>query len=1043
MTTFTLPRIDQADEADTPLGFGSLKTDIGNMPLKQLGYHTRVVGMGAATTIKQTFYNPFDECIEATYIFPIEGDQAVVGCEIWVADRLVRAQLKERGQARSDYRRAIHDGYRAALLEQNRGETFSMKVGNIPPGEAIQVRIETIGNLTVAHGEWTLRLPLVVAPRYTSGFPMPGRSVGSGVAADTDQVPDASTVTPPTWLPGFPSPVDLSLSVDIDLGALSDAPDWPTRLRSSLHAVAVQTQSDDGGTARSASLRIQPGEKVDRDFILRGSLNTSQTTASLMHDESNATFAVQVSPPAKASSSPRDIVFLLDRSGSMSGWKMDAARRGISRLIDTLSPQDRFQVLAFDNRIETPLAGTPIQLQPATDANRYRAVRWLAKIEARGGTEMGWAMEQAIQPFASPSNEFDSNPRSAALVLVTDGQITGEDSVLRLLGQIPKQRCPRIYCLGVDRAVNGGVLKRLTKFTNGTYELVESEKRLDEILQRFGLEMGSPSITDLRFEAIDGDISQLTPNGQDVLYSGRPVSFYGRTTGSGSPRIAIHGTQTNGQPWSQILDPMPVTTGGNETSVLHSLWGRARLRELEDQFAASAAPDRLLQNAITRCSLETNVLSRFTAFVAVDDTERVNANRHPHSITQPVESPEGWQSSAAAPIARNRLVAFPKPATVRQPSTGSYVSKGPSTSGFALPKQFDDLIVQKGIVSLDQFSEAEALAKSTATNVGNALVRLQYATSEEVARVTAESFKMPYVNLRHTSIPLNVVELIPESVARENGVMPLSQSGNSLTVLISNPSDLETIEKLRFILNRNIQVMVASPEAIMQSINLHYGQVEGESADSMLQEFTDTAIDFTETADDDDMMDGDSDACFGLADDIVAGRLQSDDEVYGMIQPTNDWIEPPMRKRRASQPKPAPQLNDSPVIRLVNLLIAEAIQLRATHVILSPRTEAVVVHYVVDGVAVERERIPRRMLAAIISRLKILSNVDIAIQDQLQSGTMKLTVGDKSTVSQVHFAPTQEGTKVLIELGVEGQPSPDATVPDSVREWWDPVTPLQ
>ena len=1045
--------------------------------LKQLGYQTRLIGLAVHTTITQTFYNPFDECIEATYLFPIEGEQAVVACQIRVADRVVRAKLKERGEARSDYQRAMRQGYRAALLEQNRGETFSMKVGNIPPGEAIQVQIETVGQLNVIQGEWSLRLPLVIAPRYTSGFPVPGSSVGPGVVSDTDQVPDASTVTPPTCLPGFPNPVDLTLEVHVEPGSMVHRPDWPHQLRSSLHTLVVETEGANPLTPKSCRLRIEPGERVDRDFILRGSVDTSQWVTSLVRQPSASggeTFAIHILPPAKSTDLPRDIVFLLDRSGSMSGWKMDAARRGISRLIDSLSPEDRFRLIAFDSRNESPMKEG---FHRATDANRYKAVRWLANIEARGGTEMGRAIQQGIRTFSQDNmkredserlepDESKEGPRSLAMVLVTDGQITGEDSVLRLLGTVPEHQRPRLFCLGVDRSVNGSVLQRISRFTGGTYELVESEKRLDEIMARFGSEMGAPSITNLEIEAIGDDclIDQIAPSLPLDLYSGRAISIYGRLS-SAAPlchaplRLRMRGTLPNGDPWNQDLDSpfepsAPVVHHGD--SLLHSLWGRCRVRELEDKFSSMDASDGRLQSEIIQCSIETQVLSRFTAFVAVDETQRVNLGGRVHRMTQPVESPEGWQTPVMPVIPHHQLVAIPG-RDLPDVSSPSPSSASPSQR-FELPKRFTDLIIQKGIVSPEQYSDAKTFSESTGTHVGDALVRLQYATSEEVAQLTAESYQMPYVDLRSVEIPLSVIELIPESVARENLVLPLSESGGTLTILMSNPSDLETVEKLQFILNRRIQAMIASPDGILRGLNHHYGQVEGESADSMLQEFTDTAIDFTETVEE-HFEDYHEHEC-------MAGDAGGDFDGYECMAFSPPALSPPpasptplrslspkkMRSMMFSSienegPKkpgsPAPA-DDTRIIRLVNLLILESVAMRASHIILHPPSDAIQVSFVIDGESVLREHIPSRILSAIVTRLKVLAKLNLAVEDRLQSGEIQLTVGDKSIDLLVHFAPSSMGTTVMLEVSEADRTKASSSesresdaIPPCVQSWWN------
>ncbi len=245
--TIVLQRISEGEDQDTSSGFGAVESEYGNLPLRQLSYHARMLGMSVQTTILQTFYNPFDEPIEANYIFSIglwaSGDR------MRNAHRHASDPSRAEGtcQARREYNEAICNGHRAALLEENRPETFSLKVGNIPPGEAIQICIQTVSQLSIVHGEWTLRLPLVVAPRYTSGIPLPRTSSGNGICHDTDQVPDASCVTPPTWLPGFASHIDLRLVVDIEVGQLACAPDWATQLKSSLHTAFSEGGCGQGG----------------------------------------------------------------------------------------------------------------------------------------------------------------------------------------------------------------------------------------------------------------------------------------------------------------------------------------------------------------------------------------------------------------------------------------------------------------------------------------------------------------------------------------------------------------------------------------------------------------------------------------------------------------------------------------------------------------------------------------------------------------------------------------------------------------------------
>lgn len=284
--------------------------------------------------------------------------------------------------------------------------------------------------------------------------------------------------------------------------------------------------------------------------------------------------------------------------------------------------------------------------------------------------------------------------------------------------------------------------------------------------------------------------------------------------------------------------------------------------------------------------------------------------------------------------------------------------------------EFESYLIRKGIASADQIKEAQRMAENSRTSVGDALVRLGFATSDEVMRAVARQHGLNFVDLREVDIPPNVVELVPESVARECCVLPLASDEDSLTVLISDPNDVETLDKLRFILDRRISTALASRESISEAINRYYGQQDAESADSMLQEFTETAIDFTETAEE------------------VQGS--SDEEV---IDETS-----------------------APIVRLVQLIITEAVQLRASDIHIEPFEDRVRIRYRIDGVLVERDSCPRRLLGAMLSRIKILAKIDIAERRRPQDGRIKVTVGEKELDLRVSVLPTNHGQSVVMRI---------------------------
>src|SRR5216684_2473040 len=269
---------------------------------------------------------------------------------------------------------------------------------------------------------------------------------------------------------------------------------------------------------------------------------------------------------------------------------------------------------------------------------------------------------------------------------------------------------------------------------------------------------------------------------------------------------------------------------------------------------------------------------------------------------------------------------------------------------------FTDILIKRQTLSPDQLEEAQNIQKQTGAKLPDAIVKLGYASSEEVMSAIAEYHGLQFVDLAELTIPPSVIELVPESVARENVVLPMAQENGALKIIMSDPTDYETMQKLQFILNKDIQAVLAPREQIIEAINRHYGQTETESVDSMLQEFTDTQIDFTET-------------------EQTSNMAAAED-------------------------------SDAPVVKLVNLIIAEAISLRASDIHIEPFGDRVRVRYRIDGMLVERDSPPRRLLAPLVSRIKIMGNIDISERRRPQDGRIKMTSKGKHFDMRVSILPT-------------------------------------
>jgi len=281
---------------------------------------------------------------------------------------------------------------------------------------------------------------------------------------------------------------------------------------------------------------------------------------------------------------------------------------------------------------------------------------------------------------------------------------------------------------------------------------------------------------------------------------------------------------------------------------------------------------------------------------------------------------------------------------------------------------FATLLVSEGIISAEQLAEAVRMAQSSGKKVQDEVVRLGYAPGERVMKALAKAYRLKFVDLGKVDVSEEVIGLLPESVARENTIFPLAESGGTLRIATCDPTDMDAQEKLRFILNREIEMAIAPREQIVEAINRNYGLSDGESADSMLQEFTDTAIDFTETA---------------LEQDAAA---EEEDQ------------------------------SDAPVVKLVNLIITEAVQLRASDIHVEPFEDRVRIRYRIDGRLVERDNPPRRLLGAILSRIKILAKLDIAERRRPQDGRIKLTADGKDYDLRVSVLPTNHGQSVVMRI---------------------------
>lgn len=647
------------------------------LPLSHVDISAKVADRVASVQIRQVFRNTYSEHIEAVYVFPLSGGCVVSQFELHVGDRVVKGLVKERQLARQQYQQALADGKRAALLEQERDDIFTMQVGNIPPDETITVLLTYSERLPFfENGKTELRLPLVVPPRYVGGTPLARPSVGSGTEADTDAVPDASRISPPLLAKGFDPKVALQISVELDQFDKSGSSEV-SELTCSQHATQLALET---GLVRVELARED--EKLDRDFVLSWRLASKVVKSSfLLHcDPAGEQFGMlSIVPPRRDGflGAPRDVVFVLDRSGSMNGIKMQSAARACSLLLHTLGPADRFAIQAFDNLFEWMLPNRATSrngcFYDADEQNVDNGDKFLRTIEARGGTELESAVANALAMISARS---DADKRIPILVLITDGEVGNEAQVLKRIQY--EVGDTRVFTVGVDTAVNTGLLKRMANLGGGTATFVAPGTDLERALKSVGREIGEPVITDLQLTGSDGttiDRSMIAPSDIPDLFAGRAATVFFKLSGTGSVRV--RGRWSDGKPFDEKIKPCRTAL-----AAISQLWAKAHISDLEDAFRLT--PNPTMRQNIIAISERHSILTKFTAFVAVDEAEIVNKDGRLQTVVQPVEEPAFWGMFGQAPDTLLGVAAPAQALLGASPAFGAPACAAPSMDAAAL-----------------------------------------------------------------------------------------------------------------------------------------------------------------------------------------------------------------------------------------------------------------------------------------------------------------------------------------------------------------------
>jgi len=615
-----LPALLSAQAADPGEGCMQMAGDGRRiLPLKHTEVKAEISGFVAEVSVTQVFGNPADRPIEAVYVFPLPENAAVNAMTLTVADRVIKGQIKKREDAKQIYEAAKAQGKTAALLDQERPNIFTQSVANIPPGHEIRVTLKYIQDLAYDHGVYKFSFPMTVGPRYIPG--QAAGKTGTGWSADTDAVGDASRITPPVVKPGQRSGRDISVEVKLNAGIAVK------NIRSTSHEITVKTP---GGAA--AEIGLDPDDRIpNKDFLLTyepaGKAVDAAVLAHKDGKEGYLTLMVQPSADFPLSQvTPKELVFALDVSGSMSGFPIETAKETALRCLAGMNPGDTFQILSFSagNKLhfEKPLKNTPENIALG------RSV--INGLHEGGGTEMLEAIRAVLEAPKDPE-------RMRIVMFMTDGYIGNEAEILGFIKEHLNNS--RIFPLGVGSSPNTYLLEEMAVMGKGTVQYVRQDEKpakLEKVIERFYDRISKPVLTDLSVDWKGLDVQEPSPAVMQDLFAGQPVFLHARYEKSGSATVTLRGKMM-GKPWAMpVKVDLPEKEAAN--AAMGPLWARARITELTRAMYGKEDADA--REKIIQLGLEHELVTQYTSFVAVDEST-ASAGQTPLLVPVESELPEG------------------------------------------------------------------------------------------------------------------------------------------------------------------------------------------------------------------------------------------------------------------------------------------------------------------------------------------------------------------------------------------------------------------
>ncbi|HEX9928882.1 MAG TPA: TonB family protein [Pyrinomonadaceae bacterium] len=620
---------------------------LGDCPLKNTNVKAEISGFLARVRVRQEFENNFADKIEAVYVFPLSQNAAVDQMTMRVGDRTIAGRIMKKEEAKQVYETAKTEGKTAALLDQNRPNIFTQAVANILPGEKITVEISYVETLKYEDGAYEFVFPTVVAPRYNPAQVTDDHRISAPVAATR-------------------AGHDISIEVNLDAGVPVE------NVASKVHEIESAMLSANRRVVKLKNEKDIP----NRDFVLRYDVSGKKIAdAVLAHrDKRGGFFTLMLQPPDTISyedATPKEIVFVLDTSGSMSGFPIEKAKEAMRRALDGLHPFDTFNLITFAGETHV-LFDKPV---PASVENLRKAQELLNGTEGSGGTEMMTAIRAAFAPSGS-------NSHVRIVCFMTDGLVGNEAEII---AEVQKHRNARVFSFGIGESVNRFLLDKIAEEGRGEAAYVSLTDDGSAAAKRFHERVRSPLLTDISIDWNGLPVADVYPNRILDLFGAKPIILHGRFTRTASGTIRLRGKRFG----QDFVREIPVVFPENEAQhdVLATLWARTRVDDLMSQdwngIQKGKARDEV-QNTITQLGLEYNLLTQFTSFVAVEDRIVTDSGQPARRVEVPVETPAGtkkaykeWLDKDVAYIITQPKFELKQQATLQGPPiNGSGIGRG-------------------------------------------------------------------------------------------------------------------------------------------------------------------------------------------------------------------------------------------------------------------------------------------------------------------------------------------------------------------------------